>query len=35
MALSERLRTRDVLTLDRRHFSSFRDGKGRALNLLP
>ncbi len=35
MALSERLTARDVLTLDRRHFSPFRDAKGRALNLLP
>lgn len=35
MALSERLGARDVLTLDHRHFSLFRDSKGRALRLLP
>jgi predicted nucleic acid-binding protein len=34
MAVAERLRAR-VLTLDRRHFSIFRDRKGRALSLLP
>ena len=35
MALSERLQTRDVLTLDHRHFAVFRDRRGRALRLLP
>ena len=35
MAVSERLETLRVLTLDRRHFTPFRDRKGRALDLLP
>jgi predicted nucleic acid-binding protein len=35
MALTERLETRKVLTLDRRHFAPFRDRRGRALDLLP
>ena len=35
MALTERLRVRRVLTLDRRHFAAFRDHRGRALELLP
>jgi len=35
MAVSERLDTLRVLTLDRRHFTPFRDRKGRALELLP
>jgi predicted nucleic acid-binding protein len=35
MALTERLETRKVLTLDRRHFAPFRDRRGRALELLP
>ena len=35
MALTERLETRKVLTLDRRHFGPFRDRRGRALELLP
>lgn len=35
MALSERLRARDVLTLDRRHFSVYRDRRGHPLRLRP
>lgn len=35
MAVAERLRARQVLTLDHRHFSVFRDAKGRAFELLP
>jgi hypothetical protein len=35
MALGERLRVRRVLTLDRRHFATFRDHRGRALELVP
>jgi uncharacterized protein len=35
MALTERLETRKVLTLDRRHFGPFRDRRGLALELLP
>lgn len=35
MALSERLGIHEVLTLDRRHFSVFRDRRGKALRLLP
>jgi hypothetical protein len=35
MALTERLETRKVLTLDRRHFAPFRDLRGRALEVLP
>ena len=35
MAVAERMRLRQVLTLDRRHFSVFRDRRGRALELLP
>jgi len=35
MAICERLGVRDVLTLDHRHFSMFRDRRGRALRLLP
>jgi predicted nucleic acid-binding protein len=34
MALAERLRC-SVLTLDRRHFTPFRDRRGRPLHLLP
>jgi len=35
MAVAERLKARAVLTLDRRHFSIFRDRGGHALKLLP
>jgi len=35
MAVAERLGTRRVLTLDRRHFASFRTRKGLPLDLLP
>jgi predicted nucleic acid-binding protein len=35
MAISERLGARQVLTLDRRHFSVYRNRRGRALELLP
>jgi len=35
MAVSERLDSLRVLTLDRRHFTPFRDRRGRALELLP
>jgi uncharacterized protein len=35
MALAERLDRCPVLTLDRRHFSIFRDRRGRSLRLLP
>jgi predicted nucleic acid-binding protein len=35
MAVAERLKARTVLTLDRRHFSVFRDRSGHALELLP
>lgn len=35
MAVAERLGTRRVATLDRRHFAPFRDRKGRALELVP
>lgn len=35
MALCERLNAREVVTLDQRHFSIFRDKKGRPLTLLP
>jgi hypothetical protein len=35
MAAAERLKARQVLTLDRRHFSVFRDRSGQALELLP
>jgi predicted nucleic acid-binding protein len=35
MALTERMGTRKVLTLDHRHFGIYRDPKGRALEMLP
>jgi predicted nucleic acid-binding protein len=35
MALSERLRAPDILTLDRRHFSVFRNSRGKPLRILP
>ena len=35
MALCERLQAHDVLTLDHRHFSLFRNSHGRSLQLLP
>lgn len=35
MAVGERLGARQVLTLDRRHFSVYRNRRGRALDLLP
>lgn len=35
MAVAERLDLLRVLTLDRRHFTPFRDRRGRALELLP
>jgi predicted nucleic acid-binding protein len=35
MALSERLGISEVLTLDARHFTVFRDRRGKALTILP
>ncbi len=35
VALAERLRTRLIITLDRRHFTAVRDAAGRAFQLLP
>ena len=35
MAVAERLDIRRILTLDRRHFTLFRDKKGRVFELLP
>jgi len=35
VALAERLRTRLIITLDRRHFTAVRDAAGRAFELLP
>ena len=35
VVLADRYGTRDVLTLDERHFRALRDGKGRPFRLLP
>ena len=35
VVLAERFGTRDVLTLDERHFRALRDGRGRSFRLLP
>jgi predicted nucleic acid-binding protein len=35
LVLAERYGTRDVLTLDERHFRSVRDSRGRAFRILP
>ena len=35
VVLAERMRTRQILTLDRRHFSVVKDAKGQAFELQP
>jgi len=35
IAVAERLRTRRILTLDQRHFGTYRDERGHGLELLP
>lgn len=35
VAIAERLKTQDVATTDRRHFTGMQTSKGKALNLLP